>query len=280
MRTLLVSALLIALSSGCGPSFGTDSDDPNDPGDDGSDNGNGGGGGDEPLIASVYAHSWNELYRIDPETLEVSLVGPFKWPNFSDQMTDIAIDKDGNMTGVSYESIYSVNKDTAECTFLADISSIAPRADLTFNGLSWVPANSPDPNAPEILVATSLTGEVFQIDPLDGDTTVIGNYQGGWYSSGDLVAVKGFGILATVTNDSENDYLARIDPTTWRAEIIGPTGYSSIWGLGFWKNQVYGFTDDQEFVLIDPATGDASPVESSAVKWWGAGVTTRAPIIE
>jgi hypothetical protein len=224
-----------------------------------------------PLEASVYAHSATELYRVDPDTLEVSLVGPFLWPGLSDQMTDIALDRAGNMTGVSFTRVYRIDKDTGDCVFLANLGR-------SFNGLSYVPASSTDPSAPEILVAAANDGTLYELDPDTGVTTYLGALGGGWRSSGDLVSVRGLGTVATVKQNG-TDRLARIDPTTWEATILGDTGVMNIWGLGFWGDKVYGFTDNRQFVLLDIATGAATPVSTSDVRWWGAGVTTSAPVV-
>ena len=270
---------LVVLLIGCGPNTTAQ--------DSGPGNGDGGAGFVDadpfrpdailpPENAAVYAHSQSQLYRVDPETLQVSLVGAFGWPNGNDSMTDIAIDKAGNMIGVSYTRVYAVNKDTAVCTFLANLSA------TTFNGLSFVPPLSPDPTAEEILVgAEGGTGDVYQIDPTTGAQTYLGSYGGGLGSSGDIVSVRGFGTVATVTSlSSANDQLARIDTGTWNATVIGDTGFDEIWGLGFWGDKVYGFTDTNKFLLIDVNTGAGTEVETSPTNWWGAGVTTSAPVIE
>ncbi len=265
---LALSCLLIA----CGPSV---SDQPADAG-----NNNGGGDGgpliDAPpvvLRAAVYAHSSGSLYKIDPETLAVSLVAPFQWSNGSDVMTDIAIDKDGVMTGISYDSVYAINKDTAQTTYLAPLTG-------DFNGLSYVSDTSGgDPQ--EILVAAGNDGNVYQINPDTGASTLKGNYGGGWNSSGDIVSIRGLGTFATVAQGTTgNDYLARVNTSNYTVTIIGDTGFEDIWGVGFWGDKVYGFTDNREFVLIDIDTGVANQVELGTVNWWGAGVTTSAPVIE
>lgn len=272
-------AQLIALAVfafGCGPSAGT--------------NGDGGvGDGDAsnrpdadpfrpdalppPENAAVYAHSSTQLYRVDPDTLVVSIVGSFGWPSGSDTMTDIAIDKDGNMVGISFSKVYAIDKDTAACTYLADLTEM-------FNGLSYVPGVGPDPNLPERLIGAANSGTVYEINPTTGQATVAGSYGGLLGSSGDIVSVRGLGTFATVTDLSGTDKLASIDPTTFRATIIGDTGFGSIWGLGFWGNKVFGFTDTRKFILIDVTTGQGTEVEPSSINWWGAAVTTSAPVIE
>ncbi len=226
-----------------------------------------------PENAAVFAHSSSALYRVDPDTLEVTLIGNFVWPNGNDSMTDIAIDQNGRMIGVSFGSVYEVDEETAACTFLADISS------GNFNGLSFVQAG-PDPNT-EILIGADLNGDVHEVDPVTGQTTIIGNYGNGLVSSGDIVSVRGAGTFATVTNGGLTDFLARIDPGNgYRATVVGDTGYDSIWGLGYWGSQVYGFSDNNDFLLIDFNTGAAQVAETGSVSWWGAGVTTTAPVVE
>jgi hypothetical protein len=227
-----------------------------------------------PENSAVYAHSDSTLFKVDPDSLDVTEVGPFAWPGVADSMTDIAIDKSGYMVGISFDRVYAVNTLTASTTYLADL-------DREFNGLSFVPAQEIDPTGEEVLVASALDGSFYEIDPGTGASTIIGNYGGGLTSSGDIVSVSGFGTVATVKqNGLGNDLLARVDPTTGVATVIGDTGVTNIWGVGFWENKVFGFTSGQQFVLIDVTTGDAQLVESGAVSWWGAGVTTSAPIIE
>jgi len=101
-----------------------------------------------------------------------------------------------------------------------------------------------------------------------------------------LIGVRGLGIYATVNVGTEtHDYLAKIDPATWKATPLGTgTGFSKIFGLGFWTGHIYGFVDvganSGKIIDIDPNTGAGHEVESGAVQWFGAGVSTDAPILE
>ena len=278
----LVAALLAVAVAACGPTAGGD--------DDGHDAGVGdgnfpqldsswplpdGANPDAPVgfMGAVYAHSSSQLFKIDPDTLDVTLVAAFDWPSGSDEMTDIALDKDANMVGISYGTVYAVNKDTAACTRLASL-------DRSFNGLSFVPADEVGTGV-ETLVGAALDGSVWRIDKTTGASTLIGNYSGGMTSSGDIVSVTSFGTVATVKSGlGGTDKLVRVNANTGVATLIGDTGVTDIWGLGFWKDKVYGFTDYKEFVLIDIHTGVAELVKTGTVEWWGAGVTTSAPYIE
>jgi len=222
-----------------------------------------------PTNAAVYAHSATELYKVDPDSYAVTLVAAFTFDTTPDEITDIAIDKDGNMVGISVDKLYTIDSDTAACTYVATL-------DSTFAGLTYVPAEGQE----EALIAAAFDGGVFKIDPVTGNSAVAGNFGGGLESSGDLVAVKDFGIVATVeVPGGTTDRLARLDPFTFQATVIGDTGYAKLFGLGFWKNQVYGFSANNEFVLIDVDDGSATVIENGDVSWWGAGVTTLAPIV-
>ena len=77
------------------------------------------------------------------------------------------------------------------------------------------------------------------------------------------------------------DYLVRVNEQTGAATLIGPVGRDNVWGLGFWGNKVFGFSSLQGFMTIDPKTGQATTVPGGdTVTWWGAGVTTSAPVIQ
>lgn len=275
---LLVAALVVA--SACGPGgreeLGDDELSPD--ANMGSGGGSGGGGGEQVY---VYAHSATALYRVDPDTLAITKVGDFGWGSVgSDQMTDIAIDKAGTMIGISFSRVYRVDTTNAQTTLLSNA------LDGTFNGLSFVPSmqiGGISSSQDDVLVGTrNSDGKVFRIDPMTGAATQTGD-MGGYASSGDIVAVDGFGTMQTVTGSLfGNDKLARLAQATFTAQPIGSdTGFSAIWGVAFWKNKIYGFTQGGQFVLIDPTTGSATMVsQTQGVEWWGAAVTTLAPVLQ
>lgn len=225
----------------------------------------------------VYAHTWSALYRVDPETLAITLIGNFGWPAsvVVDSMTDIAIDKQGRMIGVSFNSVYTVDPLTAKATLLSNALG------GTFNGLSFVPASAVGGTGDDVLVGTrNSDGMVFRIDPATGVTTPVGDMGTGYMSSGDLVAVDGFGTVQT-TPGASSDVLVELAPQTFAATPIGSgTGFTQIWGVAYWKQQIFGFTNNGEFITIDPHTGIGTLVQGNGPMWWGAAVTTVAPIIE
>jgi len=265
-------ALAVLCLAACGPS----DRDPGgtDPGVDAADPGNP-PPGDPPVQTFVYAHTASELYKVDPDTLAVTLVGGFSFNTGSDSITDIAIDKSNTMIGVSFGSVYRIDPGTAQGTRLT--TGLAG----SFNGLSFVPAAQIGQSGDDVLVGTRNTdGAVFQINTMTGAATQIGNMGGAFASSGDLVSVAELGTLQTTANGIGADRLVSLAPGSFTATAIGTDiGFSEIWGIAFWKDKVFGFTAGGQFITIDPTTGAGTLVQGNGPAWWGAAVTTLAPVV-
>lgn len=224
-----------------------------------------------PVRFLVYAHTADKLYTVDPETLTVTLIGTFMRPGaVTDQffgpiaITDIAVNHMGGIVGISESEVLSIDARTAQCTHLAD--SLGYHG---YNGLSWVQTATD-----EILLASGSDGTVWRIDPTTGASTSVGTMGAGMSSSGDLVSVNKFGTLATIKRAGmSNDWLARLDPATGAATPIGDIGFTNVWGIGFWKDRVFGFCESGQFILIDPDTGKGTLSQTLTDQhWWGAGV--------
>jgi hypothetical protein len=281
MKRLALGAL--AVLGACGPSG-------RDGGGNATPDAAGGSSGDAPVSTSasrVYAHSGSKLYRVDTQTLAPVEVGTMAGLG-TQSLTDLAIDKNDKFTGITLDKLYSLDAMTGAATLIRDLSASA----RGFTSLSYVPADLNDPNSADMLVAANSTGDVFEIDAATGNATLLGSYgmvaAGRVGSSGDLIGVRGLGIYATVnigTEPTAEDYLARIDPMTWAATPLGTgTGFNDIFGLGFWQGTIYGFvstsTTTGKMITIDPTTGVGTEVSSGAIRWYGAGVATDAPILQ
>jgi hypothetical protein len=230
----------------------------------------------------VYAHSGSDLFRVDPETFAIEragnltelVAGKIKYLN---DVTDIAVDRDGHILGLranrmpTVSELVTIDPDTAVCTRVADLPG-----DHQFNGLSFIKT----PDGGEYLAGITVEGALFRIDPTSGAATLVGPLGPGLGSSGDLVSVTGYGTLATLVG-SPDDQLARIDPLTGHATVIGTVaGYQKIYGLGFWRDRVIGFTNTGQLIRIDPKTAAATLVSAdSAYPYAGAGVTTSVPVV-
>lgn len=228
----------------------------------------------------VYAHSATVLYKVDATTFAPTEIAAFS--GITGSVTDIAVDKNGAMVAITNSTLYSVNPATAAGSEIKALSGAA----TNFTGLGYVP--DPQDTTKDLLVTANASGDVYTIDPTTGQSTKVGNYgklNGKQISSsGDLFGVRGFGTYASVkVAGSTNDFLARIDTSTWAATPLGGvsgTGFKNIFGLGFWAGKVFGFDDAGNVIAIDKDSGLGMSMEANATVWWGAGVTTNAPIIQ
>jgi hypothetical protein len=222
------------------------------------------------------------------KTLAAEQIGPLTGLPAMRGLLDLAIDKDDKIVGVTRDGLYAINSTTGATTLIRDLQTSAQ--DLS--SLSYVPESITDVSSPDILVSATDVGDVFKIDPMTGNATKIGNYgmaaNGQIKSSGDLFGVRGFGIYATVDiGTGKMDYLAKIDPANgWKATPLGTgTGFDNIFGIGYWGGRIYGFVDNGaavgggKMIQIDPNTGAAALISSADIRWFGAGVTTAAPIL-
>jgi hypothetical protein len=256
-----------------------------------------GGGGGSNAEGEVYGHSDTQLFKLEPISKMVTVIGTFDCvtitvPGFGEGMWDIAIDKDGIMMGtlsklqnfVQSGALVTIDKANAHCTVVQ--TGIYP------NSLTFVPAGTLDPNI-EVLVGFN-EAEYVRIDPTTGAQTTIGNLNPNptgqdWESSGDVVSIIGDKTYLTVkpfgsgSMYSGSDRIVEIDPLTGQATaLIGDTTYPKLWGLGYWGGTAYGFSATGQLAEIDLMTGMAVgiPIADAppGLAWWGAGVTTAAPI--
>lgn len=237
--------------------------------------GGAGGGGNNNQIAEVYGHSPNELYKLDPNTKEVTVVGSFKGCS---SVIDIALDKDSNLYGTTFGGFYKIDKQTAVCTLIA--SGSYP------NSLSFVPQGTLDANE-EALVGYN-GANYIRINTLTGAVTTVKNgaLSAGYISSGDIVSVINGPTYLTIKGNECSDCIVELDPKT--GSILknwGPIPYSSVFGLAFWAGSAYGFTDGGELFEVTFANNKIStvlipiPMAPLNLQFWGAGSTTSAPTV-
>lgn len=126
-----------------------------------------------PKIA--YAHTTTTLYRGDPSVSPLTLfeVGDFDCIGGTGQdtsMTDVAVDRDGNLYAVSATSFYplAVNGSTVHC-----VARYSLPTEARFYGLTFAPANVLA--ATETLVAANSAGELYYIDD-QGHTEQVGTF--------------------------------------------------------------------------------------------------------
>lgn len=242
--------------------------------DQGGFGGFGGQGGGAPIgETEVFGHSASTLYKLDPVTKQVTVVGDFSCAN--EVMIDIALDKAGNMVGTTFGGLHHIDKTTAACTLIKNGGYP--------NSLSFVPAGTVDPNV-EALVGFEGSSYV-RIFTDTGAKQTIGALNGGYTSSGDVVSVIGGGTYLTVIGGPENcgDCIIEVDPKTGAfIKNIGPLGHSAVYGLAFWGGAAYGFDSFGELFQIDLTNGStvniAIPGAPPNLSFYGAGSSTSAPV--
>ncbi|EYF00073.1 hypothetical protein [Chondromyces apiculatus] len=236
-----------------------------------------GGPGEEQENAEVFAHSARTLFRLDPNTREVKEVADFV--GCVDNVIDIAVNEQGQMFGATFGSLFSIDKETAKCTKLADGSYP--------NSLSFVPKGTVDPDEEALVGYNSAT--YVRIDTTTGFLSTLGelvdtsNPIGGYYSSGDIVSVIGGGTYLTVTGADCDDCIVEVDPANGKLKrVIGMLNYQDVFGLAFWGGSAYGFTAEGALIKINLENASTSeiPIPSAPafLEFFGAGSTTAAPL--
>ena len=215
-------------------------------------------------MGEVYAHSELTLYRFNPVAGDFVTVGEFGCLKGGDGvalMLDIAIDRAGNMVGTAAMSehavingrLVSIDKMTGACTVL--------KTGSYPNSLAFVPVGTVLPDR-EALVGY-VNDSYVQINPDTGLVSTVGNLNAvaaanPWMSSGDIVSIVGGGTYVTiiprgsVTADPDGDRIAEVNPATGTIiRVIGATGATGLFGLGYWGGIAYGFSSSSLLVKID-----------------------------
>lgn len=243
----------------------------------GIDGGTGTGGGGPMAPAEVFGHSADTLYKLDPTTKVVTIVGGFPGCNASlAAVIDIALDKDGQMYATTFGGFYKVDKATSACTHIKDGGYP--------NSLSFVPKGTVDPNVEALVGYNGAT--YVRIDLVTGAITTVGSLGAqGYSSSGDVVSVIGGGTYLTVKGGAEScdDCIIEVNPTTGAyVKTIGKLPYTNVYGLAYWGGSAYGFDDSGHLFQIDLTNGSPTliPIPNAPPNlfFFGAGSTTSAPL--
>lgn len=231
--------------------------------------------------AVIWAHSDATLFAMDPITKTVTRVGDFHLADGTPitSVTDLAVSQHEEVF-VLAGGLGRLNTATAEIEL---IPFVFPPTEASFyspNALTFVPEGVLGTR--EALISVTYDGVLMRYD---FDTLVverIGELSNDFGSDGDLVSIRGAGtfIAAHDPADRGQSYLALLEPRTGAATVVGGIGFHSVYGLGYWGGVLYGFLHDGRLISIDVASGRGTLVSSmtGTNRFWGAGVTTEAPI--
>ncbi len=230
--------------------------------------------------AEVFGHSGPQLYRLDPDTKGVTVVGTFA--GCAGSVIDIALDESSNMYGTTFSGLFAIDKSNARCTKIAD---------GTFpNSLSFVPKGTLDASK-EALVGY-VRDKYIRIDPVSGAITDVGSLgDARLESSGDIVSVINGPTYLTVksvggdTRCANADCLVEVNPQTGaiKANLGMLVGKKDVFGVAFWAGAIYGFADSGSLFQVVINGGSLSiaditiPQAPAGLSFFGAGSTTSAP---
>lgn len=190
-------------------------------------------------IMHVHDSSGN-LATVDVADGNVGIIG-----NMSVVMTDIAFDPSGNLFGISFTSLYSIDANTATSTLIGN-HGISGGNALVFGSDGTLYA------------AGNTTTSLFSIDTLTGTGINLGNM--GFTSGGDLAFHDGNFYLASAASQLVSIDLGDLSNTS----AIGSFGVADVFGLATGDDNILYAVAGTTIYQVDTATGQAfDPVSYS-----------------
>ncbi len=240
------------------------------------------GDGSAAEQTTIYAHSDDTLYSMDPQTKATTLIGTFSGmggaSSADKSITNLAVNANGDVFVNTESVVYRATLPPAPPGTVSLTRVAALQTSDRFYALAFAPAGALDASS-ETLVGGDGNGELWAIDTTTGATTDLGHFGNdpsmpghAFALSGDIVFYNDAGGkatgLATIRSCASGgscgrDYLAGVDmnalktayaaktpAATLLAGIYGGssgkpgagTGFADVFGLGAWQGTVFGFT--------------------------------------
>jgi hypothetical protein len=208
------------------------------------------------LVSTLAAHAgpvlWlstggpDQLAKVDVATGATSVVG-----NTNVFLTDIAFDPTGNLWGISFSALYSVDKTTGSASLVGSLGSFAGTANaLVFaaDGTLYMAGSS-----------------LYTVNTSTGSSTLVGAI--GFQSAGDLAFVGGDLFMA-----ASNNHLIEVDTATGAGTDIGNIGVASVFGLASADNvTLYGMAGQTVFTIDTTTAAAGAPVTFNPALGFAAG---------
>ncbi len=197
-----------------------------------------------------YVNTNDTLYIWEPPQNYIE-VGSFFWQDQAvENVTDIAIDLQGQIFAVTDNMIFSVNAETAELELMGTVAQV-------FVGLA-------------VLSTGELIGAGDGVFIVDQDSFELETLipSGLYRTSGDIVGHPNGNLYWTVQSDTGNTD-AFVEISGDQTHFLGILSASFVWGLGMANEQIYGFSATGEVHHLF-MNGDNEELQTSTQGWWGA----------
>ena len=211
--------------------------------------GGSGGDGGGSTVTTIYADTDTELYTLDPQTNQVTMLGTFSGfggGSGDTGATDIAVNAEGDVYVNSESVVYKATLPASGGNVaLTKVASIAVKSSQSFYALAFAPAGVL--GSGETLVGGDNNGELWSIDTASGATVDLGTFGADPSESGYILSLSGDIVfyldatgaptgLATIRSckssgsgcGTKDDYLAGIDMTALIAAYKSGTPSSSL----------------------------------------------------
>lgn len=212
------------------------------------------GGVNQGIDCTFYAHSGENLYRLDPFRGNVSSLGTVPG------LLDIDTHPNGTLYGVSSGALWRFEATTSEWVSIQSLSLPGSTNGMAIDldGRAYVTSGN------------ALT----RIDLRTGAVTSVGNMGGTFVSSGDCVINKDNSLYMSSRSTGGSDILVAIDGDTAEATAIGPMGFDEVYALTAAWGFLFGLTNSGEVIIISEDTGDAELITTvTGVTFYGAAST-------
>jgi hypothetical protein len=205
----------------------------------------------QPPVGVFYGSTSHSLFDLDPATGTATILGPFTYASSAlVPVWDIAVNPRGGL-----------------------VYAISPNAISTFDPSMRVLARLPQSTVGGNALAFNADGELYamggsslyRVDTATGTATASPISLGTYVSSGDLTFDSDGILFGTVIGPNNQDYLIRIDLNRSTFAVVGPTGYSELFGLYFSGGYLFGVTNNGTLITIDRATGQGQTVGSLTI---------------
>ena len=199
-----------------------------------------------------------DLLKVNTATGSTTRIG-----NMGAVMTDIAFSPSGELFGVTFTDLYSIDPTTAASTLIGSLGI------NDSNALEFAPDG-------RLFLASRNSTLLRIVDTATGATTVVGDMEVS--SSGDLAFDLSSGDLFLSVASVPNDNLYQVDPNTAASTLVGSIGFSNVFGIDFFfGSTLFGLTEFGELITINTTSGAGTFVANTDFVAFGA---STAPAID